>query len=82
MPLLVLTLAATATSLARSEILWTDPGSRVIHNTGDGVDVLGRAVKRDNKANDALYFKVHIDPLSDVANEPYLAVFQLFEGGL
>ena len=51
----------------------------MIHKTGDGVDILGGAVKRDDKANDALYFKVHIDPLSDAANEEYYAVFQLFE---
>jgi signal transduction histidine kinase len=36
-------------------------------------------VKRDDKANDVLYFRVSIDPLSDVASEPYFAGFQLFE---
>ena len=45
-----------------------------------GVDILGGAVKRDDKANDALYFKFRVDPLSDAANEPYYALFQLSEG--
>ncbi len=30
--------------------------------------------------SDVLYFKFHVDPLSDVASEPYFAGFQLFEG--
>ncbi len=61
-------------------ILWSDAGARVIHNTGDGVDILGGAVKRGDTASDALYFKFQVDPLSDAANEEYFAVFQLFEG--
>jgi signal transduction histidine kinase len=36
-------------------------------------------VKRDDKANDVLYFKFHVDPLSDIADEPYYALFQLCE---
>jgi signal transduction histidine kinase len=64
----------------RAGILWSDPDSRVIHATPVGVDILGGAVKRDDKANDALYFKVRVDALSDLANEPYYAVFQLMEG--
>ncbi len=64
----------------RAGMLWSDPGARVIHTTPVGVDILGGAVKRDDKANDALYFKFRVDPLSDAANEPYLAVFQLSEG--
>lgn len=61
-------------------ILWSDPGARVVHNTGEGVDNLGGKVKRDDKANDVLYFKFHIEPLSDVSSEPYFAGFQLYEG--
>jgi len=52
----------------------------VIHNTPDGVDILGGAVKRDDTASDALYFKFRVNPLSHLANEEYYAVFQLFEG--
>jgi signal transduction histidine kinase len=66
---------------ARATILWSEPASRVIHNTPDGTDILGGAVKRDDTARDALYFKFHVDPLSDAANEPYYALFQLNENG-
>jgi signal transduction histidine kinase len=65
---------------ARATILWSDTGARLVHNTGTGVDILGGAVKRNDSASDALYFKVHVDPISDVASEPYSAGFQLFEG--
>ena len=60
-------------------ILWSDNGARLTHNTGAGADILGGAVKRDDTASDALYFKVQVDPLSDVASEPYAAALQLFE---
>lgn len=60
-------------------ILWSDPGSRVIHATPDGTDILGGKVRRDDKANDVLYFKFRVDPLSDPADEPYYALFQLVE---
>ncbi len=63
----------------RADILWSDPGSRVIHNTLDGTDILGGKVKRDDKANDVLYFKFRADPLSDPADELYFALFQLVE---
>ncbi len=72
-------LAALGYSSARAEILWSDPASRVIHATPDGSDILGGKVKRGDKASDVLYFKIHIDPLSDAANEPYYALFQLVE---
>lgn len=61
-------------------VLWSDLRPRVIHRTPDGMDILGGAVKRDDTASDALFFKFRVNPLSDVATEPYYAVFQLFEG--
>ena len=64
---------------ARATVLWSDPGSRVIRSTPDGTDILGGKVKRDDKASDALYFKFRVDPLSDPADEPYYALFQLVE---
>ncbi len=64
---------------ACAEILWSDPASRVIHATPDGTDILGGKVRRDDKANDVLYFKFRVDPLSDPADEPYYALFQLVE---
>ncbi len=66
---------------ARANILWNDVDARrVVRNTGLGEDNLGGKVKRNAKANDALFFKFHVDPLSDVDAEPYFAGFQLFEG--
>ena len=66
---------------ARATILWSEPGARVVHETGAGVDILGGKVKRDDKANDVLYFKFHVDPISDVDSETYFAGMQFFEGG-
>ncbi len=65
---------------ARAKILWSDPDARTVHNTGAGADILGGAVARTDTNNDALYFKFHVDPLSDEGSEPYFAGFQLFEG--
>ncbi len=65
---------------AHAVVVWSDQGARLTHNTGSGVDILGGAVRRDDTASDALYFKFHVDPLSDAATEPYAAALQLFEG--
>ncbi len=77
--LALMLLAAAACPEVRADILWSDPASRVIHATPDGSDILDGKVRRDDKASDALYFKFHVDPLSDAANEPYSALFQLVE---
>src|ERR1039457_4055855 len=77
---LLLVIAHLLVVPARATILWHDEGARLVHNTGMGIDILGGAVKRDDKASDALYFKFHVDPISDAASEPYFAGFQLFEG--
>jgi signal transduction histidine kinase len=69
--------AAIFCSPARAAILWSDLPSRVIHTTP--MVVLDGQVKRDDKANDALYFKVRVDPLSDPADEPYFALFELVQ---
>ena len=67
---------------AHAAVLWSDKNARLIHNTGawKGLDILGGAVKRDDTASDALYFKFHANPLSYVFSEPYFAGLQLFEG--
>ncbi len=74
-----LLLLAAFPAAVRADILWSDPASRVIHATPEGTDILGGKVKRDDKANDVLYFKFRVDPLSDPADEPYYALFQLVE---
>lgn len=76
----VLALISCSRWEATAEILWSDPDPRVIHKTPDGSDLLGGAVHRDDTANDALFFRFQVDPLSAVSVEPYFAGFQLFEG--
>lgn len=61
-------------------ILWSDPGSLLISDNGAGRDILEGAVKRDDSANDTLYFKFHVDPQSDSTTEEYFAAFELYEG--
>ena len=73
-------LAAACCWSARATILWSDPAARAVHNTGMGVDILGGAVKRTATNSDALYFRFHVEPISDATTEPYFAGFQLFEG--
>lgn len=65
---------------AKAGILWSDLGATLAHETGAGVDILGGVVQRNNTASDTLYFKFHLNPLSDVSTEEYSAAFQLFEG--
>ena len=65
---------------AAAVVLWNDPGPALIRTNGVGADILGGAVKRDDSANDTLYFKFHVEPLSDKDTEPYFAGFELFEG--
>jgi ligand-binding sensor domain-containing protein/signal transduction histidine kinase len=65
---------------ASAVILWNDPDTTLVHENGAGTDILGGAVKRDDSANDTLYFKFHVDPLSDTNSEEYFAAFELFDG--
>jgi len=60
--------------------LWSDVGTTLARETGPGRDVLEGAVKRDDTSNDTLYFKFHLNPLSDSTTEEYFAGFELFEG--
>ncbi len=63
-----------------SVVLWSDLGQTLAHDNGAGSDILGGAVRRDDTSSDTLYFKFHVDPLSDVGTEEYFAGFQLYEG--
>jgi len=65
---------------SRAVLLWSDLGSTQVHETGPGSDILGGGLRRDDSATDTLYFKFHVDPVSDASTEPYFAAFQLFEG--
>jgi ligand-binding sensor domain-containing protein/signal transduction histidine kinase len=65
---------------SRAVVLWSDLGATLVYQTGMGSDILGGAVKRDDSATDALYFKFHVDPLSDTSTEEYFAAFELYDG--
>jgi ligand-binding sensor domain-containing protein/signal transduction histidine kinase len=67
-------------SLGHATLLWTDLGTTQVHDTGAGNDVLGGILQRDDSSTDTLYFKFHVDPISDANTEFYFAAFQLFEG--
>jgi signal transduction histidine kinase len=60
-------------------VLWAESRPITAHETGAGEDILHGAVKRDDTSTGTLYFKFHVDPLSDVSKEEYFAGFQLFE---
>jgi ligand-binding sensor domain-containing protein/signal transduction histidine kinase len=64
---------------ANAVILWNDSASTLARDSGAGNDILGGAVKRDDSANDTLYFRFHLDPLSDANTEEYFAAFELYE---
>jgi ligand-binding sensor domain-containing protein/signal transduction histidine kinase len=78
--LLVAWMALMLATPATAVILWNDPDTTLVHANGAGVDILGGAVKCDASANDTLYFKFHVDPLSDTNTEEYFAAFELYEG--
>jgi signal transduction histidine kinase/ligand-binding sensor domain-containing protein len=66
---------------SRAAVLWSDLGATLVHETVEGSDILNGALKRDGSSTDTLYFKFHVDPLSDASTEEYLAAFELYEGG-
>lgn len=68
-------------STIQAVVLWSDLGATLAHETGAGSDILGGALKRDDSSSDTLYFKFHVDPLSDASTEEYFAAFELYEGG-
>ncbi|HUC84810.1 MAG TPA: two-component regulator propeller domain-containing protein, partial [Candidatus Acidoferrales bacterium] len=61
-------------------VLWSDLNAITVTNNGPGTDLLSGAVKRDDQANDTLYFKFHVDPWSDATTEPYFAALELYDG--
>ena len=78
--LCLVVLAMGFVSEAGAVVLWSDLAATTVRNNGSGTDLLGGAMKRDNLANDTLYFKFHVDPLSDSTTEPYFAVLDFYDG--
>jgi ligand-binding sensor domain-containing protein/signal transduction histidine kinase len=64
---------------AAGAVLWSDLGATLVYQTGVGNDILEGAVKRDESSTDTLYFKFHIDPISDASTEEYFAAFELYD---
>lgn len=64
---------------AHAVVLWSNFDPIFVNTNGPGADLLGGAVKRDETANDTLYFKFRVDPNSDETTEPYFAALELFE---
>jgi len=64
---------------AHAVVLWSNFDPIFVNTNGPGTDLLGGAVKRDETANDTLYFKFRVDPNSDETTEPYFAALELFE---
>jgi ligand-binding sensor domain-containing protein len=65
---------------AGAVVLWRDLNVITVTNNGPGTDLLSGAVKRDDQANDTLYFKFHVYPISDATTEPYFAALELYDG--
>lgn len=60
--------------------LWSDAGAMLVHYAGTGRDRLEGSLKRNDASHDTLYFKFHVNPLSDATTEEYFAAFELYEG--
>jgi ligand-binding sensor domain-containing protein/signal transduction histidine kinase len=63
----------------RAAVLWSDLSATLVYQTGVGNDILGGALKEDDSSTNALYFKFHVDPLSDTSTEEYFAAFELYD---
>ena len=64
---------------AHAVVLWSFYDPITINENGSGTDLLGGALKRNGGANDTLYFKLRVEPISDESTEPYFAALELFE---
>ncbi|HXC37157.1 MAG TPA: two-component regulator propeller domain-containing protein [Candidatus Acidoferrales bacterium] len=76
---LVLAIWACA-GVTQAVVLWSDFGTTLVHNSGNGYDILNGAVKEDDSSTNTLYFKFRVDPLSDASTEEYFAAFELYDG--
>ncbi|HSY16768.1 MAG TPA: two-component regulator propeller domain-containing protein [Candidatus Acidoferrales bacterium] len=77
---LMLLVILAGTGMSQADVLWSDLGASQVHETGPGADILDGDLRRDDSSTNTLYFKFHVDPLSDASTEIYFAGFQLFEG--
>src|ERR1039458_7274382 len=66
--LMVLAMLAWTDS-SQAVLLWSDLGATQVHETGPGTDILGGVLRRNDLSTDTLYFKFHVDPVSDANTE-------------
>src|ERR1022692_4236400 len=64
-----LLMALALATRSSAVILWNDPDMTLVRENGTGTDILGGAVKRDDSANDTLYFKFHVDRSEEHTSE-------------
>lgn len=51
---------------AQATILWSQPGTTLVNNTGKGEDILHGAIKpQDTNSSSTLYFRLRVDPTAD-----------------
>src|ERR1700733_15776534 len=77
--LLLICLAWRGAETCSAVVLWSDLSATLVYQTGVGSDILGGAIKRDDTSTDTLYFKFHVDPISDTSTEEYFAAFELYD---
>ena len=70
---------------AQATILWSQPGTTLVCNTGEGVDILHGVIKpQDSNSTSTLYFRFRVDPIADSATKSiadFAAGFVFFEKG-
>lgn len=76
---ILLMLALIIAFESHAVVLWSSFDPITIHENGPGADLLGGALKRNDGANDTLYFKFRVEPISDETTEPYFAAMELCE---
>lgn len=75
-------LAMMAGGMGQAAVLFNYAGPFLAHETGNGANLTGMAVTRDNTATDSLYFKYTVtNPASNSGTENYYAGMQMWEGG-
>ncbi len=77
--MLLILMAWGGATTGKAVVLWSDLSATLVYQSGVGSDILGGALKRDDTSSDTLYFKFHVDPLSDISTEEYFAAFELYE---
>jgi signal transduction histidine kinase len=75
----------TVSVSAHASILWSQPGTTLVCNTGKGEDILHGAIPpQDSNSSSTLYFRFRVDPIADSATKSYAGFevgFVLFDKG-